>query len=96
MSEPQTPPHEPLIASASQTVGPFFHVGPGASDRCGVVAGPGVPGERIRLRIRVLDGDGAPVDDAMVELRRPTQRAPTRSRRRVRRIRRPRSPASAG
>ena len=69
MSEPQKPPDEPLIASASQTVGPFFHVGPGASDRCGVVAGPGVPGERIRLRIRVLDGDGAPVDDAMVELR---------------------------
>jgi len=69
MNEPQTPLHEPLIASASQTVGPFFHVGPGASDRCGVVAGPGVPGERIRLCIRVLDGDGAPVDDAMVEIR---------------------------
>ena len=66
MSEPR---QEPLVASASQTVGPFFHVGPGASDRCGVVAGPGVPGERIRLRIRVLDGDGAPVDDAMVEIR---------------------------
>ncbi len=61
MSEPRSRP-EPLVASASQTVGPFFHVGPGASDRCGVVAGPGVPGERIRLRIRVLDGDGAPVD----------------------------------
>ena len=69
MSEPQEPLSEPLIASASQTVGPFFHVGPGASDRCGVVAGPGVPGERIRLCIRVLDGDGAPVDDAMVEIR---------------------------
>ena len=65
MSEPQ----EPLVASASQTVGPFFHVGPGASDRCGVLAGSGVPGERIRLCIRVLDGDGAPVDDAMVEIR---------------------------
>jgi protocatechuate 3,4-dioxygenase alpha subunit len=65
MSEPE----EPLIASSSQTVGPFFHVGPGASDRCGVVAPPGVAGERIRLRIRVLDGDGAPVTDAMIELR---------------------------
>jgi len=58
----------PLIASASQTVGPFFHVGPGASDRCGVVAGPGVPGQRIRLRVQILDGDGRPVDDALVEL----------------------------
>jgi protocatechuate 3,4-dioxygenase alpha subunit len=58
----------PLIASASQTVGPFFHVGPGASDRCGVVAAPGVPGERIRLRVQVLDADGAPVSDALVEL----------------------------
>jgi protocatechuate 3,4-dioxygenase alpha subunit len=69
MSEFQERAEEPLIASASQTVGPFFHVGPCASDRCGVIAGPGVPGERIRLRVRVLDGDGAPVDDAMVELR---------------------------
>jgi protocatechuate 3,4-dioxygenase alpha subunit len=65
MSEPE----QPLIASSSQTVGPFFHVGPGASDRCGVMAGPEASGERIRLRIRVLDGDGAPVPDAMIELR---------------------------
>ena len=59
---------DPLIASSSQTVGPFFHVGPGASDRCGVMAPPDVPGERVRLRIQVLDGDGAPVNDAMVEV----------------------------
>ena len=59
---------DPLIASSSQTVGPFFHVGPGASDKCGVVAGPAVAGERVRLRVQVLDGDGAPVNDAMVEL----------------------------
>ena len=65
MSEPDLP----LVASASQTVGPFFHVGPGASDRCGVVAAPGIPGERVRLRIRVLDGDGVPVPDALIELR---------------------------
>ena len=26
------------------------------------------PGEHIRLRVRVLDGDGLPVDDAMIEL----------------------------
>jgi protocatechuate 3,4-dioxygenase alpha subunit len=59
---------DPLIASSSQTIGPFFHVGPGASDRCGVMAPAGVPGERIRLRIQVLDGDGVPVNDALVEL----------------------------
>src|SRR5689334_2388775 len=57
-----------LIASASQTVGPFFHVGPGASDRCGVIAPAGMAGERIRIRIQVLDGDGMPVNDAMIEL----------------------------
>jgi protocatechuate 3,4-dioxygenase alpha subunit len=60
--------HEPLIACSSQTIGPFFHVGPGASDRCGALAAPGVPGERIRLRVQVIDGDGAPVNDALVEL----------------------------
>jgi protocatechuate 3,4-dioxygenase alpha subunit len=60
----------PLVASASQTVGPFFHIGPGAPDRqIGVVAAPEVAGSRLRLRIRVLDGDGAPVPDAMIELR---------------------------
>ena len=58
----------PFVASSSQTVGPFFHVGPGASDKCGLVAGPDVPGERLRLRVQVLDGDGAPVNDALVEL----------------------------
>jgi protocatechuate 3,4-dioxygenase alpha subunit len=65
MNEPELP----LVATASQTVGPFFHVGPGAGDRCGVIAAPEVPGERIRLHIRVLDGDGEPVPDAMIELR---------------------------
>ena len=59
---------DPFIASSSQTVGPFFHVGPGASDTCGHVAGPDGPGERLRLRIQVLDGDAAPVNDAMVEI----------------------------
>jgi protocatechuate 3,4-dioxygenase, alpha subunit len=59
---------DPLIASSSQTVGPFFHVGPGAGDACGVVAPPDVPGERLRLRIQVLDGDGVPVNDAMIEI----------------------------
>src|SRR6185295_7708379 len=65
---PRMSERDPFIASSSQTVGPFFHVGPGASDTCGHVAGPDVPGERLRLRIQVLDGDAAPVNDAMVEI----------------------------
>jgi protocatechuate 3,4-dioxygenase alpha subunit len=59
----------PLVATSSQTVGPFFHVGPGASDATGRVASPQTPGEHITLAIRVLDGDGAAVPDAMLEIR---------------------------
>jgi protocatechuate 3,4-dioxygenase, alpha subunit len=57
-----------LVASSSQTVGPFFQVGPGNTERLGRMAGPDTPGDHIRLRVRVLDGDGAPVADALVEL----------------------------
>jgi protocatechuate 3,4-dioxygenase alpha subunit len=59
----------PLVATSSQTVGPFFHVGPGASDAAGRVASPDTPGEHITLALRVLDGDGSPVPDAMLEIR---------------------------
>lgn len=55
--------------TASQTVGPFFHdclLREGA--HIPVLAGPGASGERIRLEGRVLDGDGAPVPDAMIEI----------------------------
>lgn len=60
----------------SQTVGPFFAFGltPDATrDRrtpfAGpVMAGPHVAGRRIAIVGRVLDGDGAPVPDAMLEL----------------------------
>ncbi|MGQ0663171.1 MAG: protocatechuate 3,4-dioxygenase subunit alpha [Pseudomonadota bacterium] len=57
----------PLIATASQTVGPFFH---GALDRPGWsdLAGAGAAGQRIRIEGRVLDGDGAPVVDAVLEI----------------------------
>jgi protocatechuate 3,4-dioxygenase, alpha subunit len=49
-----------------QTVGPFFHLGlpyPGGND----LVPPGSPGA-IRLHGVVLDGDGVPVPDAMIEL----------------------------
>jgi protocatechuate 3,4-dioxygenase alpha subunit len=34
----------------------------------GRMAGPGARGERIRVRLRLLDGDGAPVPDGMIEI----------------------------
>lgn len=57
-----------FVASGSQTVGPFFHFGLTTDSTLGTLVRPDTPGERIRLRVRVLDGDGAPVPDAMVEL----------------------------
>ena len=63
MSDPELP-----IATSSQTVGPFFHFGLAANAALGVIAGPGVPGERVQLRVRVLDGEGVPVPDALIEV----------------------------
>lgn len=59
---------EPLrVATPSQTVGPFFHVGLTAQPTGGM-AGGFESGKRIRLRVAVTDGDGRAVDDALVEL----------------------------
>jgi len=52
----------------SQTIGPFFHLCLEAYEIGGRLAGPAVQGERLTLIVRVLDGDGAPVDDAVIEL----------------------------
>lgn len=55
--------------TASQTVGPFFHdclLRDGA--HLPTLAGPDTVGERIRIVGRVLDGDGAPVPDALIEI----------------------------
>ena len=67
MSAKQTP---------SQTVGPFFaygltpeQYGYGHKSIAGpVLTAPDTHGERIRVEGRVLDGDGDPVGDAMVEI----------------------------
>ena len=56
------------IATSSQTVGPFFHFGLTADENLGVVASPDTPGDHILLRVRVLDGAGAAVPDAVVEI----------------------------
>jgi len=56
-----------LIPTPSQTVGPFFHLGmarPEWSD----LAADNPAGEKIAIEGRVIDGDGAPVPDALIEL----------------------------
>src|SRR5688572_9902937 len=51
--------------TASQTVGPFFHIGLALLTD---LTFPGLWGERIVLSGRVLDGDGKPVNDALIEI----------------------------
>lgn len=55
------------IPTASQTVGPFFHLGMAWLFRP-EIAPPGVPGERVSVSGRVLDGEGQPVSDAVLEI----------------------------
>lgn len=55
--------------TSSQTVGPFFAPALLREDaRRNVLTRPETIGERIRIEGRVLDGDGVPVPDAMVEI----------------------------
>lgn len=56
-----------LETTSSQTVGPYLHIGLTwlITDNLAV---PGVDGEPITLSGRVTDGDGKPVDDALVEI----------------------------
>ena len=56
-----------LVATVSQTVGPYFKIGLAwLFDHD--VAGPAAVGERLTVAGRVLDGDGKPVPDALLEL----------------------------
>jgi protocatechuate 3,4-dioxygenase, alpha subunit len=57
-----------LIPTPWQTVGPYLHIGMTNSRSVRRIAGPDVKGERVWLKLRVLDGDGAPVPDAMIEI----------------------------
>jgi protocatechuate 3,4-dioxygenase alpha subunit len=57
-----------LVAIPSQTVGPFFDFALTTNRSLGVIAGPNVKGEHIRLQLRMLDGEGAPVCDGFLEL----------------------------
>ena len=67
-----------LKESASQTAGPYVHIGltPNFCDMAGVydqdlgasMVNDKTSGERISVRIRVLDGTGTPLKDALVEI----------------------------
>lgn len=56
-----------LQATTSQTVGPYLHIGLTwlITEN---LAPAGVAGERVLIEGRVIDGDGKPVNDALVEI----------------------------
>lgn len=56
-----------LQATTSQTVGPFFSIGLEQMETV-ELAGPGVSGQRVTIAGCVLDGDGKPVPDAILEI----------------------------
>ena len=56
-----------LIPTPSNTVGPFFHLGMDRPEWADLTKG-NPAGEKIAIEGRVLDGDGAPVPDAIVEV----------------------------
>jgi protocatechuate 3,4-dioxygenase, alpha subunit len=58
-----------ILLTGSQTVGPFFEFGLLREDaRRNVLTQPETVGERIRIEGRILDGDRAPVPDALIEI----------------------------
>ena len=56
-----------LHATTSQTVGPFFSIGLTRLNNSDLV-GSGISGEKITIAGRVLDGEGKPVPDALLEI----------------------------
>jgi protocatechuate 3,4-dioxygenase, alpha subunit len=57
-----------LSATASQTAGPFVHLGLTDHGSVARLASEEYEGEHIRLRCRMFDGDGMPVTDAIIEI----------------------------
>ncbi len=57
-----------LTPTPSQTVGPYLHLGLTDSRSISRIAGDAAKGERLWITFRVLDGEGLPVPDAMIEL----------------------------
>jgi len=56
-----------LLATASQTAGPFFHIGLETLSITDL-AKSAASGEKVSIQGRVLDGDGEPVNDALIEI----------------------------
>jgi protocatechuate 3,4-dioxygenase alpha subunit len=56
----------PGYSTPSQTVGPFFSIGLARLNRTDLTEGNA--GERVAIQGRVLDGDGQPVPDAVLEI----------------------------
>lgn len=57
-----------IIQTPSQTVGPFFHYGLMTKDDWNILANEQTKGERILIKGQVLDGEGQPIPDAMIEI----------------------------
>ncbi len=57
-----------MVPTPSQTAGPYFHLGMTDKRSVSCIASPKIKGERLWLTCRVLDGDGVPVPDAMIEI----------------------------
>lgn len=58
-----------LVPTPSQTVGPFFKIELTTDEHCvKCLVGAEAKGERAWITFRVLDGDGVPVEDAMLEI----------------------------
>jgi len=56
------------VPTPSQTAGPYLHIGLTNTHSVTQIAAADVPGERVRLKCRVLDVEGAPLNDAMIEI----------------------------
>jgi protocatechuate 3,4-dioxygenase alpha subunit len=57
-----------LTPTPSQTAGPYLHLGMTETRSVKCIAAPQTKGERVWLTCRVIDGDGAPINDAMIEI----------------------------
>lgn len=57
-----------LVATPSQTVGPYFHLGLTGTRAVPCIADPNAKGERVTVACTVLDGEGKPINDAMLEI----------------------------